>query len=482
MEDIKILYDSIIIGGGVIGASVARYLSRFKGKFLVIEKHNDCGEETSSRNSAIVHSGYDPLPGSLKAKFNVLGNKMMGEVCSDLDVEFSRIGSITVAFSEEEDQTLLSLLERAKENVVEAEYLTKEKLKQIEPNISPLATSGLLCKSAGIVNPFTLTIKFMENAMDNGVELHLNEEVINISKRVDFYEVFTNSGHKYYAKTIINAAGLYSDKVLSFVEKPEFEIEPRKGEYFVLDHFNASFVKHTLFMCPTKVGKGILVSPTTSYNFLLGPSNDLTNKEDYMTNTDVLASVKEGAFKLIPTIPMAENIRQFSGIRANSSTHDFIIGESKINKGFFNCAAIMSPGLASSPAIGEYISDLIKDELHLEINENFNPKVRKTSSLKSLGKSKYNELIKDNPKYGKLICRCERVSEGEIVDSIHRNCGARSVKGVKKRTRSGFGRCQGTFCQEDVVKILSRELNVPLNEVNYDELGTNILVESRKGQ
>ena len=482
MKDINFVYDSIIIGGGVIGASVARYLSRYKGKFLVIEKHNDCGEETSSRNSAIVHSGYDPIPGTQKAKFNVLGNKMMGQVCEDLNVEFLRIGSITVAFSKEEDATLLSLLERAKENNVEAELLTQEQLRKIEPNISPLATSGLLCKSAGIVNPFTLNIKFMENAMDNGVELHLNEEVTNITKRVDFYEVFTNLGNVYRTKTIVNAAGLYSDKVLSFVEKPEFEIEPRKGEYFVLDHFNTSFVKHTLFMCPTKVGKGILVSPTTSFNYILGPSNDLTNKEDYMTNTEILNSVKEGAFKLIPSIPLQENIRQFSGIRANSSTHDFVIGESKINKGFFNCAAIMSPGLASSPAIGEYVSDLIKNELNLEINPNFNPKVRKSSSLKTLGKDKYNELIKENPQYGKLICRCERVSEGEIVDSIHRNCGARSVKGVKKRTRSGFGRCQGTFCQEDVVKILARELNISLDEVNYDDLGTNILVETRKGQ
>ena len=268
---------------------------------------------------------------------------MMGQVCEDLNVEFLRIGSITVAFSKEEAATLLSLLERAKENNVEAELLTQEQLRKIEPNISPLATSGLLCKSAGVVNPFTLNIKFMENAMDNGVELHLNEEVTNITKRVDFYEVFTNLGNVYRTKTIVNAAGLYSDKVLSFVEKPEFEIEPRKGEYFVLDHFNTSFVKHTLFMCPTKVGKGILVSPTTSFNYILGPSNDLTYKEDYMTNTEILNSVKEGAFKLIPSIPLQENIRQFSGIRANSSTHDFVIGGSKINKGFFNCAAQYSP-------------------------------------------------------------------------------------------------------------------------------------------
>lgn len=482
MGNSEFIYDTIIIGGGVIGASVARYLSRYKANVLVIEKHNDCGEETSSRNSAIVHSGYDPLPGSLKAKFNVAGNKMMGKVAEELDVEFQRIGSITVAFSKEEDETLKDLLIRAKENNVEATLLSKEELNKLEPNISPLATSGLLCKDAGIINPFTLTIKFMENAMDNGVKLHLNEEVTNIEKISGFYKVLTNLGNIYITKTIVNAAGLYSDKVLSFVEKPEFSIEPRKGEYFVLDHFNASFVKHTLFMCPTKVGKGILVSPTTSYNFLLGPSNDLTNKEDYTTSTETLNIVKEGAFKLVPSIPMSENIRQFSGIRANSSTHDFIIGESKINKGFFNCAAIMSPGLASSPAIGEYVSDLIKDELNLEINPDFNPHVRKAMKLKSCGKAKYNELIKENPKYGKLICRCERVSEGEIIDSIHRNCGARSIKGVKKRTRSGFGRCQGTFCQEDVLKILARELDVPLNEVNYDELGTNVLLESKKGK
>lgn len=476
------LYDSLIIGGGVIGASVARYLSRFDAKILVIEKNNDVGDETSSKNSAIVHSGYDPKEGTLKAKFNVLGNRMMPQVCEELDVPFEKIGSLTVAFSDEEIETCKMLLERAKKNEVNAVLLTKEELFKIEPNVSREAYGAIFCEDAGIVSPFNLTVNLMENAIDNGAELLLNQKVTKITKKADFYEVFTEKGDKFEAKTVINCAGLYSENITALLEEPTYHIIPRKGQYYVLDHFLDGWVKHTLFMCPTKVGKGVLVSPTTSGNYILGPSNEDSLKEDNSTSPDILSEVKAAALKLVPNIPFNENIRQFAGVRANCSIGDFVIEESKLNPGFFNVAGIQSPGLASSPAIGDYVSLLVKEKLNLATKKDWNPRIRPHYSLAKLGKDKYNELIKKNPTYGRLICRCEKVSEGQIVDAIKRNCGATTIKGIKKRVRPGFGKCQGTFCEEFVLNILARELKLPLSEIKYSTDSNNVLLDTRKGK
>ncbi len=475
-------FDVIIIGAGVIGCSVARYLTRYQTSVMVLEKNNDVGEATSSANSAIVHSGYDPKPGTLKAKFNVKGNKMMEALCEELDVPFSKIGSLTLAFSDEDVETLNELLLRAKENNVKAKILSHDELLKIEPNANPETKCALLCEDAGIVSPFNLAVNLMENAMDNGAELSLNSEVTKIEKIGNIYKVFTKNNDVFEAKIVVNAAGLYSDKICSLVEEPSFHIIPRKGEYFVLDHFNPNFIKHTLFMCPTKVGKGVLVSPTTSLNYIIGPSNDDSEIEDVSTDKKTLDLIRETAKKLVPNIDYTENIRQFSGVRANSSTGDFIIEESKNNSGFFNVAGIMSPGLASSPAIGEYVSDLIKDKLNFKDNESFKPTIKKHLRYTKMSRDEYNELIKKNPSYGKMVCRCEKVTEGEIVDCIHRNCGATTIKGVKRRIRPGFGRCQGTFCEESVLTILARELNKDKKDILYNELGTNVLLDSLKGK
>ena len=441
------IYDVIIIGGGVIGTAIARYLMRFDVKVLLLERHNDVGEEASGANSGIVHSGYDPKPGTKKAKFNVLGNKMMPEVAKELDLNFKQIGSLTLSFSEEDDQTLLDLKKRAEENGVDAKLLSKQEVLEIEPNLSKEIHGALLASSAGIVSPFGLTVNLMENAMDNGAELLLNHEVVK----------------------------------QEMIEKPSFKITPRKGEYFVLDHFNNDFIKHTIFMCPTKVGKGVLISQTTSGNYLVGPSNDSCEVDDVSTDALTLEEIKKIALKICPTLPFNETIREFSGVRPNSSNDDFIIEESKNVDGLFIIGGISSPGLASAIAIGDYVSKLIRDKLGLKDNLNYNPNIRKHISLSKIGEENYNELIKKNPSYGKLICRCEKVSEGEIVDSIHRNCGAHTIKGVKKRIRPGFGKCQGTFCEAEVLKILARELKLPLEEICYSELETNILLKAQKG-
>lgn len=479
----KDVFDCLIIGGGVIGCSIARYLSRFNINAILLEKHSDVCEEVSSANSAIVHSGYDPKPGTLKAKFNVLGNKMMEQVCKDLDVPYIKNGSLTIGFNGDDKKTILELIERAKINGVKARFIEKDELHNMEPNLNEECLCALYAEDSAIVSPFELTIAFMENAMDNGVKLSLDSEVINIERDIDngLYHVYTNKD-EFIAKSLVNATGLYSDKILSLIEKPSYKINPRKGEYILLDHFNANFVKHTLFMCPTKVGKGVLVSPTTSYNYIIGPSNELTDIEDTSTDFETLNEIKEAASKLIKNIPYGEVIRTFAGTRPNRDTDDFIIEESKENPLFFNVGGIMSPGLASSPAIGEYVSNLIKEKLNLSENLDYNPIRRKVFKLTSLGKDKYNELIKKDPTYGHIICRCEKVSEGEIIDSIHRNCGARTIKGVKKRLRAGFGKCQGCFCQEEVLKILARELNVDINQIRYKDEGSEILKYPSKGE
>lgn len=476
------IYDCIVIGCGLIGASVSRYLSKYNCSVLTLERHNDVGEETSSANSSIVHSGYDPKPHTLKAKFNRLGNLMMKQVCEELDVPYINNGSLTVAFSEEEIETLKELEVRSKANEVPCKIVYQDELREMEPNISSNALAALYCPTCGIVNPFLLNVGYMENAMDNGVELKLNTEVVDIKYINGIYHVFTKDGDKFECKVLINCTGQMSAKMHSILEKPNYDIIFRKGEYILLDHFDKNFIKHTLFMCPTKEGKGVLVSPTTSYDYIIGPSNDLTTINDTSTDSETFAFLKDSAKKLVTDIPYMNTIRQFAGVRANSSVGDFVIEESKNYPLFIEVGGIMSPGLASSPAIGEYVANMVKEKLNLKTKDSYNPLIRKHLNLASLGIDGFNNLIKENPDFGRIICRCEKISEGEIVDCIHRNCGATTVKGVKKRCRPGFGKCQGTFCQEEVIKILARELNKPIDSICYSEKGSEVLKYFAKGK
>ena len=474
------IYDVVIIGAGVSGGFTARYLSKFKGKFLILEKNNDVGDETTNANSAIVHSGYDPKPGTKKAFFNVKGNKMMPQVCKELDCDFINNGSLTIGFNDEDLKTLEELKERAAQNGVKAKILNYEELHLAEPALNEECKYALLCEDAGIVNPFRLCVGAIENAMDNGVELKLNSKVIGITKENDSYKI-TTQNDIYYSKSVVNATGVYGHETFSLIEKNNVIINPRKGEYILLDHFNNDWVKHTLFMCPTKVGKGVLISPTTSFNYIIGPSNNSSEKEDTSTDSLTIEEIKTSARKMISNLPLENAIRYFAGVRANPQNDDFIIEESKNNPLFFNVIGIMSPGLASSPAIGEYVANLISSKLNLEVNDKFNPYIRKHYVFKKASKEEVASKIKENKIYGHLVCRCEKVTEGEIVDCINRNCGATTIKGVKKRVRSGFGMCQGTFCQEEVLKILSRELHKDIDEILYSGNDSKILKEPSKG-
>ena len=479
------MFDVIIIGAGVIGSSIARALSKYQLKTLVLEKNSDVGDETSSANSAIVHSGYDPHPGTLKAEMNVLGNDLFGNLCKELDVEFERIGSLTVATNLEEAEYLTELYKNGIENGVEVEMICCEKLREMEPFITKKAVKALFAKTAGIVNPFELVVALMENAIDNGVELHLDEEVIDVKKDQNLYVVKTND-NEYLSKIVINCAGVNSDIINNYVSEQKEVIKPRKGEYYVLDHFPGEYVKHTLFSVPSSKGKGVLVSPTTHGNYLIGPSSEFVgSKDDKTTDALTLKEVLKEAYRLVDEIPMHHLIRQFSGLRAYHQSNDFVINSPL--PGFINMLGIQSPGLASSPAIALKAIEMVSEYLEkvnekLVENPNFNPIRRPLYRINKLSIEDRQALISKDPRFGKMVCRCEKVSLGEVVDCIHRSCGARSVKGVKKRVRPGFGKCQGGFCEPLIMKILAEELGKNQLDINYSNSKSYILLAESKGE
>ena len=473
--------DVVIIGAGVTGALIARELAKYQLDVLVIEKDLDVGNVTSAANSAIIHSGYDPKPGSLKAKLNVKGAALYPALCDELDVSYSMCGTLTVIDDESQWPIFKELLERSKLNGVEMVSLTKEQLLEMEPNISPNALGALYAKKAGIVNPFELVVNALENAVDNGVELYTNEEVVDIKAKDDHFVVKTKKG-EYETKCVINAAGLYSDKIAAMVEDIDWNIIPRKGEYILLDHKATGLVHRPIFPLPSEKGKGILVAPTTSGNYYLGPSSEAQeDKDDYSTDTLTLTNIKNNASRLVPNLPLGDTIRVFAGLRSTPSTHDFIIGPSKNFVNFINVAGIESPGLASSPAIAQYVvHDFVEKVLQLEEKKDFNPLVRKHIKIKLLNEEQRNKLVKENPDYGRIVCNCEQVSLGELKDALSRSVPPHSIKGMKRRTRAGFGRCQGGYCLGTVSLLLAEKYGLELTEVNYDNEGSNLIVEKIK--
>jgi glycerol-3-phosphate dehydrogenase len=475
------MIDIVIIGAGVIGSLIARNLSQYQLDVLVLEKENDVGDVTSMANSAIVHSGYDPVPGTKKALYNVEGNAMYPALCRDLDVPFGPVGSLTIALNPEQVEVLKDLQKRGSANGVETKLLSAAEVKAMEPNISPDVQGALLCPSAGIVNPFTLTAHAMENALDNGVQLHLGEAVTAIQHDKDHFIVTTSKG-VYESKIVINCAGLHSEEIAKMIEPVDWKINPRKGEYYVLDHYAPGLVNHVLFPLPSEKGKGILVTMTTSGNYLVGPSSEtIDDKEDFSTDALTLADVKRQATMMVPNIPFREQIRVFAGLRATPSTHDFIIEAAKSAPNFINVAGIESPGLASSPAIAMHVVDeLVAPLLPLKEKANYNPKVRKYINLQSLSLEERNALIKKDPRFGEMVCNCEKISYGEIIDILSRSLPCKTIKALKKRSRAGFGKCQGGFCQPKVLFLLAEYYHLSPLEVLYDKDGSEILAKESK--
>ena len=476
------MYDITIIGAGIIGTFVARQLSKYDLKVLLLDKDNDVSNGTTKANSAIVHAGYDAEPGSLKARFNVEGNKIMEEICKELDVPFKRIGSLVVAFCEEEMETIENIYEKGLKNgVPDLRIVLKEELFQMEPNLNPESVGALYAPTGGIVGPWELAIALAENALENGVELKLNSEVTKIEKQDTGYKIYTED-EEIRTKYIVNAAGVYADKIHNMVAEPTFTLTPRRGQYFLLDKNAGTLVNRVIFQSPSKISKGVVVLPTVHGNLLIGPdAEDIDDKDNRETSEERLDFVKDRASKTSEKIPFNNIITSFAGLRASSNKGDFIIEEVDGAKGFIDIAGIESPGLSASPAIGNYVVELLKN-IHGNFveREDFNPIRRKMINFMDLSQDEKNEMIKKDPRYGRIICRCENITEGEIVDSIHRKVGGSSVDGIKRRVRAGMGRCQGGFCQPRVLEILARELEKNLTEIVKDGPNSNIAIGETK--
>lgn len=475
------MYDVIIIGAGVSGAATARELSRYKVNACVIEKEEDVCCGTSKANSAIVHAGYDAATGSLMAKLNVRGNQMMEQLAKDLDFPFKKNGSLVVCLHEEDMPNLQALYDRGVANgVKDLRILNREELRAMEPNISDDAYAALYAPTAGIVCPFNLNIAMAENACVNGVEFKFDTEVTGLHPIEDGWAIETNQG-TFETKYVVNAAGVYADRLHNMVSAKKIHITPRRGDYCLLDKTAGNLVSKTIFALPGKFGKGILVAPTVHGNLILGPTAiDIEDKEGTNTTRDGLDQVIAKCGMNVKNIPMRSVITSFAGLRAHEDGHEFLIGELEDAPGFIDCAGIESPGLTSSPAIGEMVAEILREKLNLEKNENFVATRKGVLDPDALSKEERIELIRKNPAYGNIICRCEMITEGEILDAIHRPLGAKSLDGVKRRTRAGMGRCQAGFCSPRTMEILARERHVSMFDITKSGGDSKIVVGTNK--
>lgn len=481
------MYDVAIIGAGVVGSAVARELSKYRINVCVIEREEDVCCGTSKANSAIIHGGFDAAPGSLKAKLNVRGNALMDELSKDLDIPFKRNGSLVVCTGEQDRNGLTTLLEKGRANGVPGlRILEREELLSMEPNLSDDVTCALYAPTGGIVCPFHMTMAFAENAYTNGVSFFLNTQVTKIEKsgngyRLDTRHTDTGQTEVFDAKIIVNAAGVYADTLNNMVSEKKMHITARKGEYCLLDKDAGTHVSHTIFQLPSKMGKGVLVTPTVHGNLLVGPTAaDVENKEAVNTTAEGLALLTQTAGRSVKNIPMRQVITSFAGLRAHEDGDDFIIEESPDAKGFINAAGIESPGLSSAPAIAEMVADIVKTILPLEKNPDFIGTRKGILRPDTLSIDERNQLIKEHPEYGTIICRCEMITEGEIMDAIHRPLGARSLDGIKRRTRAGMGRCQSGFCSPRTMEILEREVPLDMFDITKSGVGSNIAVGYNK--
>lgn len=481
------MHDVIIIGAGVTGCSIARELSRYDLDVLVLEKEEDVCCGTSKANSAIIHAGHDAVPGTFKARLNVQGNAMMDQLSAELDFPFRRNGSLVLCFEEEQLPQLKALLERGQQNGVPGlRIVTGPEMKEIEPALSDDVIAFLFCPTGGIVCPFLMTIGLAENAFENGVSFRFDTEVTHI-RPVDrsedtasassvCWELTAASGECFQSRCIINAAGVYADVFHNMVSAVPYSITPRRGEYVLLDKAAGGLVSHTIFQLPGRLGKGVLVTPTVHGNLLIGPTaENLSDKEAVNTTRAGLLSVLEKGKHSVPSLPDRLAITSFAGLRASEKGGDFILGECADAPGFFDCTGMESPGLSAAPAIGRYLAGLVADKLQAHAKADFKATRTGIPCVAEASQEQLESLLASDASYGNVICRCETVTEGEIINAIRRPLGARSLDGVKRRTRAGLGRCQAGFCSPRVMEILERELSCKPTEITKHGAGSALL-------
>ena len=474
-------YDAVVIGGGVIGSAIIRYLSLYNMKTLLVEKEEDISSGTTKANSGIVHAGYDPEPGTLKAKLNVKGAKMIKEESGKLHFDYKVNGAMVVSFSSNDDYKIDELYERGIKNGVEdMEIISGDEARRLEPNLSENITKCLYLKSSAIVCPFSLTQALSENAYENGAEFKFNTKVETIERIEDGYRIKTDNGLIITSNAVINAAGVYGDTINNMVSEKKLHITPRRGSYMLFDNETQGMFNSTIFQLPSSKGKGVLVTPTVHGNLMIGPNSvDIPDKDDTSTTAFDLDYISKEALRTSPSIPFRKVITSFSGLRAHEDSGDFIVGEAEDAPGFFNAVGIESPGLSSSLSIGEMVARMVADRLGIEKKENPVLERKAAPRPKEMSIDERNELIKSNPSYGRIVCRCEEISEGEIIDAITRPLGARSLDGVKRRVRAGMGRCQGGFCSPKVMELIEKYASIPFDEITKNSKGSNITMEDK---
>ncbi|WP_413537793.1 NAD(P)/FAD-dependent oxidoreductase [Enterococcus malodoratus] len=480
------MYDVIVIGCGIIGSATAYELSKYQLKTLVVEAENDVSLGATRANSAILHAGFDPEPGSLMAKLNVEGAERAKELCQKLSVHYDQIGSLVVAFSSEELDLIQVLYERGVKNgVKDLALLDQNALHQMEPNLSKKSLGALHAPTAAIVNPWEFCLALAETAVRNDVEIALNNRVNKIQKTENGYLVTTNQT-THQTKYIFNAAGVHSDDIHNLIAEPNFEITPKRGEYYLLDKSEGDVVNHVIFQCPSSVGKGVLISPTVHGNLVVGPNSEAVLRDELDSGKDTgntalgLKAVADLAKKSLPELNLRQSIRNFSGVRANNSTGDFVLQEAA--PGFIDLAGIKSPGLTSAPAIALYGIEMLEKSVNRKFSlKNSYVDSRDKIVFDELSIDEKNEVISSDKNYGRIICRCETITEGEIRAAAHSPVPPVSVDGIKRRCNAGMGRCQGGFCGPRVVEILAEELHKSPLDILQDRAGSNILVGTTKG-
>lgn len=475
------MYDVVIIGCGVTGAAAAFELSKYRLNVAVLEAENDVAQGATKANSAIFHAGYDPEPGTLMARLNVRGVALAKELCEQLDVPYRQVGSLVLAFDGEDRATLEALYRRGVENGVPGlELLTGGQARALEPNLSEGVTAALHAPTAAICSPWEYCLALAETAVRNGVELFLEHRVTGLERRADGWQVMTDHG-PFHSRFVVNAAGVLADKVHDMAAPHAFSVRPARGEYYLLDKCEGTRVGRVIFQCPNRAGKGVLVAPTVHGNLIVGPNAQPVEGNDTANTAEGLAFVRERAVKSVPGVDLRQSIRNFAGVRANTDAGDFIIGQAEGAPGFFDAAGICSPGLSAAAAIGEYLAELLAGAgLALEKKDGFVCRRRRVR-FKELPQAEKAALVEREPAYGRVVCRCETVTEGEILAAIRGPIPPRSVDGVKRRVNAGMGRCQGGFCGPRVVELLCRELNLRPDQVVQDKAGSQILLRETKG-
>ena len=466
--------DVVVIGGGVVGCAIARELSRFNLDVVLVERAPDVAMGTSKANSGILHAGFDADPGTWKAKLNVRGARLYQTVSEELGIPRRRVGSLVVALDEAQRESLEALRLRGIENGLTGLALwNRDEVLAHEPNLSPDVTGALWAPTAGIVCPFSATIAFAENAIRNGVSIVTECPVTGIETHDNKTVAVNTARGRIATRFVVNAAGVHSGDVARMAGDDSFTITPRRGEYVLFDHSVGDLVNAVVFPTPTKISKGILVAPTVHGNVFIGPNASETGDlDDHETTLSGFAEIISGAKRMVPNLPLGNAITEFAGIRAVAGK-DFIIGPSPVTQGLIHAAGIQSPGLTAAPAIAETIVEALADAgLKLVPDDAYVPINPVRPKFAEMNAAERARVIAANPLYGRIICRCESITEGEIVESIHAPCGARTTDGVKRRVRAGMGRCQGGFCGPRVTAILARELGMDVTEVRKDAMAS----------